>query len=263
MTAGARPDPVDDRRLATVRALLAKAEASEYPEEAEAFFAKASELIARFAIDEALVWAGSAERDQPDEVRLVIHAPYLAQKAVLVHAVAVAHGCQSVRLLSGPGHRSEVISVVGFPGDLRWVETLVTSLLVQLTSSMLARCPEGLTSSGSAGWRRSFIMGFAEEVSARLRADRDAAAGAAGAAGSSVAGEGGAADAGRGPSVALVLAERSGEVRDEFRRRYPSVRSAWASRGSSAEGRRAGRRAGKEASLGRDAVGGRRGLGSG
>ncbi|MFZ4519979.1 MAG: DUF2786 domain-containing protein [Microthrixaceae bacterium] len=263
MTDEPRPDPADDRRLATVRALLAKAEASEFPDEAEAFFAKASELIARFAIDEALLWADAPERDHPDEIRLVIHAPYLAQKAVLVHAVAVAHGCQSVRLVSGPGHRSEVISVVGFPGDLRWVETLVTSLLVQLTSAMLSRCPTGLTSSGSAGWRRSFIMGFAEEVSTRLRADREAAAGAAGARAAGGAGSAGAAGGPSGPSVALVLAERSGEVRDEFRRRYPSVRSAWASRGSSADGHRAGRRAGKEASLGRDAVGGRRGLGPG
>ena len=49
----------DDRRLSTIRALLAKAEATEYPDEAEAFFAKASELISRWAIDEAMLWAGT------------------------------------------------------------------------------------------------------------------------------------------------------------------------------------------------------------
>jgi hypothetical protein len=262
LTGGA--DATDDRRLATVRSLLAKAEATEFPEEAEAFFAKASELIARYAIDEALLWSTQDSRSTPEEARLVIHAPYLAQKAVLVHAVAAAHGCQAVRLLSGPGHRTETISVVGFPTDLRWVETLVTSLLVQLTSAMLARCPSGLSPSGSAGWRRSFIMGFADEVDARLRADRRAAARTVDdAAGRGPTGHGETAADRAAASVEVVLAERSEEVRAEFRRRFPHVRSSWASRGSSAAGHRAGRQAGREASLDRGAVGGRRALGPG
>ena len=168
----------DDRRLSTIRSLLAKAEATEYPDEAEAFFAKASELIGRWAIDEAMIWAGtdSSGREQPDELRLLLHAPYLPQKAVLVGAVAAAHGCRTVRIVSPPGVGSEVVSVVGFPTELRWVDTLVTSLLVQLTSAMLARCPRGVSASATASWRRSFIVGFAEEVSRRLEADRAAAA---------------------------------------------------------------------------------------
>jgi len=76
---------VDDRRLATIRGLLAKAEATEFPEEAEAFFNKASELIARYAISEALIWASTSRgREHPDELRLVVHSPYVAQKSVLV-----------------------------------------------------------------------------------------------------------------------------------------------------------------------------------
>jgi hypothetical protein len=247
---------LDDRRLATVRALLAKAEATEFPEEAEAFFAKASELIARHAIDEAMLWSAQPDRATPEELRLEVHAPYRAQKAVLVGAVAAAHGCRAVRLGSEPDRRTETISVIGFPSDLRWVETLVTSLLVQLTSAMLARCPSGLTAAGSAGWRRSFIIGFADEVSARLRADLDAATRRA-------SGSGGAGAGSGAPSVAVVLARRDDEVRAEFRRRFPYVRSSWASRGSSADGHRAGRQAGREASLGRRHLDGRRGLGSG
>jgi hypothetical protein len=258
--------PPDDRRLAVARGLLAKAEATEFPQEAEAFFAKASELIARYAIDEAVLWAADGtDRARPDELRLVVHAPYLAQKAVLVHAVARAHGCQSIRLLSGPGVTTEVICVVGFPTDLRWVETLVTSLLVQLTAAMLAGCPTGLTASASAGWRRSFIMGFADEVESRLQEDRDRAVADADAGPGTAGGPGRAADgAGSGGadrSVALVLVQRDHDVRDEFRRRYPRVRSSWASRGSSADGHRAGRAAGRDAALTRDAVGGRRPLG--
>jgi hypothetical protein len=255
--------PHEDRRLATIRGLLAKAEATDYPEEAEAFFAKASELISRWAIDEAMIWAARREgaREQPDELQIVVHSPYLAQKAVLLGTVATAHGCRAVRLVAGSGSRSEVISVVGFPSELRWVETLATSLLVQLTSAMLAGSPRGVSASESASWRRSFIIGFAEEVGARLTADRETAASER--APDTTGGVEGAGSPSGTPSVAVVLASRADEVDSDFRKRHPYVRSSWASSGRSRTGRRAGRQAGREASLSRNGIGGRRSLGSG
>lgn len=247
-------DTVDDRRLATIRSLLAKAEATEFPEEAESFFNKASELIARYAIDEAMLWAtGSSARETPTELRLVVHPPYLGPKAVLVSRVASAHGCRAIRFGNGSARGGEVIAVVGFPSDLRWVETLVTSLMVQLTAAMLTSCPRGLSSARSAGWRRSFIIGFAEEVGSLLQSDREVAARDADAAGTS-------------PSrrehnvVALVLVERSEEVRDEFRRRFPHTQTTRTSMGNSQAGHQAGRVAGRDAALTRDAIGGRRAL---
>ena len=257
----------DDRRLSTIRALLAKAEATEFPDEAEAFFAKASELISRWAIDEAMLWAGADQggRERPDELQLVLHAPYLPQKAVLVGAVASAHGCRAVRIVSPPGVGTEIMSVVGFPTELRWVDTLVTSLLVQLTSAMLSRCPRGISASASASWRRSFIIGFAEEVGRRLEADRAAAAAerdAARVADGAAAGAG-TSTAGAVPSTALVLASRAEEVDEDLRRRHPRLRSSWASTGRSATGRHEGRAAGREASLSRHGIGARRGLGPG
>lgn len=248
-----------DRRLATVRGLLAKAEATEFAEEAEAFFAKASELIARYAIDDALVWAADdrAQRELPEELRLVVHAPYLPQKAVLVAAVADAHGCRAVRLVGPAGRRSEEISVVGFATELRWVEALVTSLMVQLVGAMQRACPPGLGASGTAGWRRSFIMGFTQEVTGRLVADRAAAAQQERPAPTGSPGQGAP------PSVALVLASRDDEVAAEFRRRHPRVRSAWTSSGNSRAGQVAGRAAGREASLARHQLGGRPSLGPG
>lgn len=265
----------EDRRLATIRSLLAKAEATEFPEEAETFFAKASELISRWAIDEAMLWDGADRdgREQPDELQLRVHTPYLAQKAVLIGAVARANGCRAIRLTSGPGTKSEIVSIIGFPSDLRWVETLVTSLLVQLTSAMLALCPRGVSASASASWRRSFIIGYAEEVGSRLEADRAAAAAdrpagsRAGDAGSEgrngVAASADVAARAQSHSAEMVLASRVEEVTDDFRRRYPRVRSSWASSGRSATGRTAGQRAGREAALTRGGIGGRRSLGPG
>ncbi|MFM7069790.1 MAG: DUF2786 domain-containing protein [Actinomycetes bacterium] len=238
--------PSGDRRLATVRGLLAKAEASEFPEEAAAFFEKASELIARYAIDEALLWSnvGVEDRPTPAEITIEVHPPYLSQKAVLVNAVAEAHGCRAVRLMarSRSGASVERVSVVGFASDLRWVEILVTSLLVQLAAAMLHGQPTGLSSSQSAAWRRSFIAGFTDEVANRLSADRQEATSA------SV------------PGTAVVLLNREALVAADFSRRHPRVRSSWVSSGSSVAGRDAGRAAGREASLARGSIAPRRGL---
>jgi hypothetical protein len=240
-----QPAPLDpdDRRLATVRGLLAKAEASEFPEEAEAFFNKASELIARYAIDDALLWAESddAGRAAPEELKIRLAAPYLSQKSLLVAVVASSHGCRAVRLMNS--RQFEDVSVVGFPSDLRWVETLVTSLLVQMTSAMLHEQPGGMTSSRSAAWRRSFIIGFVDAVAERMEADRKQAAAES-----------------ASSSTALVLLDREALVQQDFARRHPRVRSTWVSSGSSADGRDAGRVAGKNASFAKNSVGGRRGL---
>lgn len=87
----------DDSRLATIRSLLAKAESTPYSEEAEAFTAKATALMARYSIDQALLWAAdTAQHAEPVERRLVVHRPFTAQKAVLVNQVATALRCLSL-----------------------------------------------------------------------------------------------------------------------------------------------------------------------
>lgn len=250
----------DERRLATIRGLLSKAEATEFPDEAEAFFAKASELISRWAIDEAMVWADadSTLREQPAELQFVVHAPYMVQKSLLVSVVARGHLCTTVRLVGGSGAKTEVVSIVGFPSDLQWVDTLTTSLMVQMTAAMLSEAPSGLRPAESASWRRSFIMGFADTVRVRLEADRKAAM----AEQDRAAGTKGAASAASGPaSVSLVLASRKDEVDAHTRRLHPHTRVSRASVGSSFTGRSAGRAAGRRASMGRNRLGGRRALG--
>ena len=49
--------PADERLLGKIRALLAKAESTEYAEEAEALSARAQELMAKYSIDHALLAA--------------------------------------------------------------------------------------------------------------------------------------------------------------------------------------------------------------
>src|SRR5260370_6696469 len=66
----------DERMLARIRALLAKAESTEFPDEAEALSARAQELMARHSIDRALVDARSARPGEPEGRRLPLANPY-------------------------------------------------------------------------------------------------------------------------------------------------------------------------------------------
>ena len=60
-----RPTPGEPRMLGRIRALLAKAESTEFPEEAELLTAKAQQLMAQHSIDEALLSADHRGDDAP------------------------------------------------------------------------------------------------------------------------------------------------------------------------------------------------------
>ncbi len=171
----ARPGPsrsraVDERMLTRIRALLAKAESTEFPDEAEALSARAQELMARHSIDRALVDAGSGGSNEPEGRRLPVENPYEAPKALLVDVVAAANRCRSV------WHRKLGFSTVyGFAADLGAVELLYTSLLVQATTAMVRagarRDPYGRSRTRS--FRSSFLAAYAQRIGERLRAAAD------------------------------------------------------------------------------------------
>lgn len=260
---------IGDKRLATVRALLAKAEATQFPEEAEAFVAKATELMSRYAIDEATLWEAEGREQVPSERRIVLARPYTAQKGLLVNQVGKVFGCRTVRLGASAGDTSETVHVFGFESNLVLVETLVTSLLVQMITSMSVHESGtgrvGYTGADTAGWRRSFIVGFVERVTTRLQDEHQRAVRQESATTRSDAGRG-TAEAGAAPrseSLSIVLADRERDVEQAMRREYPHLRSASVGSGSSMSGRRAGQDAASRADLGARAMGGRRELASG
>ncbi len=241
-----------DKRLATIRALLAKAEATQFPAEAEAFTAKASHLMAELSIEEAEVWASdpaSRHTSKPSVSKLHIIRPYATQKAVLIHQVGAIFGCKTIRDAAPLPDGSITVWIVGFPAELELVETLVTSLMLQLTSAMLAIPHINSTAAQVAAWRRSFIMGFTEAVCERLRHDRQ----------KEVDQRAGAPQTATTP-MALVLAERDDLINQEFRSAFPHVRTSRVSSGTSATGRTAGAQAGQRADTGNRRVGQQRSL---
>ena len=104
---------VDDPVLVKVRALLAQAESTTFDAEAATFTAKAHELMARHAIDTAMLWASSERDERPTTIRLAIDDPYADIKALLLHCVATRARCRSVRHV-----HYGLASVVGFASDL-------------------------------------------------------------------------------------------------------------------------------------------------
>jgi hypothetical protein len=174
----AHPGPTDQRMLVRVRALLAKAESTEFEAEAEALTARAQELMARHSIDYALLAAASGSAQPPSGRRVFLESPYEGPKAILLDKVAAANRSQAV------WHRSLGLStVLGFPADLDAVELLFTSLLVQATTAMMhaGAQRDAYGRSRTRSFRQSFLSSYAQRIGERLadstgEAERQAAA---------------------------------------------------------------------------------------
>ncbi|MET9955142.1 DUF2786 domain-containing protein [Streptomyces sp. NPDC006339] len=155
----------EPKTLSRIRALLAKAEATTYAEEAEALTAKAQELMARHSLDEATLAAGAPSPETPGAVRIGVDPPYEQAKAILLDAVATANHCRAV-WNEGFGFST----VVGFEADLEPVELLYTSLLVQGTAAM-TRAEAEQRAGGrkrTKSFRQSFLLAYANRLGARL-----------------------------------------------------------------------------------------------
>ncbi|MGH3290827.1 MAG: DUF2786 domain-containing protein, partial [Trebonia sp.] len=155
----------DERMLSRIRALLAKAEATEYAEEAEALSARAQELMAKYSIDQALLTAESGRTDAPGGRRIAVDNPYEAPKTSLLQAVATANRCRVVW-----SKEVGLATVVGFDADLDAVELLFTSLLVQASTVMLhaGSRQDAYGRSRTRAFRQSFLVSYAIRIGERL-----------------------------------------------------------------------------------------------
>lgn len=156
----------DEAMLAKIRALLAKAESTTFPDEADALSAKAQELMARHRIDAVLLSAlDGTEDDGPVGRRIWLDNPYAEAKAHLLAEVARANGCRVVTLGD-----LDCAHVIGHATDLDVVELLHTSLLVQATSALAAAGPQrdARGHSRTRSFRQSFLVAYAARIGRRL-----------------------------------------------------------------------------------------------
>jgi Protein of unknown function (DUF2786) len=201
-----------DTMLEKVRKLLAKAEDPGCTSaEAAALNDKAAELIAKYGVDCALLAASAPEVDPVGDRTISIYPPYALDKASLLGVVAHALRCRSVRIKQRTGVGNTYgMHLFGCQSDLQRTELLYTSLLVQASYGLAAAAVPSFEP--LATFRRSWIAGFTQAVGIRLReAERRASADA---------------DAGDGPSVALVLADRGDRVAQRMSEAYPRLSTA-------------------------------------
>ena len=229
----------NEKMLAKIRGLLNKAEdPSCTPQEAETLTAKAAELMAKYAIDEAMVDAARARPAQAKVTQRTIsfaREDYALRKITLLYTIARAHRCQAIR--TGRGESPGLI-IFGFESDLDLSEMLYTSLLVQAQRALAKADVPYFDNARS--FRTSWWAGYTVRIAARLsEANRKAEAESA------------------APGTALVLADRSVQVRSAYDEAFPKRRTGRVGGGTSGSGYRHGDAAGRTADIGGAKLGSR------
>jgi hypothetical protein len=203
--------------LDRVRKLLAQAEGEGVTQpEAEAFTARAAELMARHGIDRAKLAADRPETDRPGSRVIDVRNPWAKVRAHLLAGLAGAMRCQCVLLSVPAGQEGARVHVFGYASDLERTDILYTSLLLQMGRAFLPggralAVPEGVRS--VRAWHRSWLLGYVTAVITRVQAAEARVTGAA--KDETTAG---------GKSTALVLADRSVVIRRDLEEAYPVTR---------------------------------------
>ena len=164
----------DTKVLLRIRSLLAKAESTDFGEEADAFTTKAQQLMARHSIDQAVIdLMQGTTNDLPKGRRVHISDPYALARVQLVSAAASANNARTVWSAT-----CGFVTVFGYQVDLDIVSMLYTSLELQANRA-LALAGLGGPKFRSRSFRTSFLSGYAVRVGERLRqarADEEVAA---------------------------------------------------------------------------------------
>jgi hypothetical protein len=262
----------DDKFLERIGALLAKAESTDSPHEAEALTAKAQQLATLHAIDLAQARERSGQRHRrqtPIQRKITIGRTREQGLRHRVRLFSVIARVNDVRL--DIARNSTYVLAFGFPDDLAVVEKLYASLVTQMTVAGNAAISRGehreevYWSAAAGTWRsdaRVFRTAFNHAFTVTI-ADRLQGARAAALAQDANQGDGSGADAGTKAgtgtdpggtgSGALVLARKADEV-GRFYAQTSTARGTW--RGArtttvswSEAGQRSGEAAGRAARL--------------
>ncbi len=232
MPASRSTEGIDAKALKLIRALLAKAEATTFDAEADAFTAKAQEMMTRHSIDAAVLASsavGSRLAAGVESRRVHIDNPYAEEKASFLSAIADVNGVRSIWL-----PYAGLCTVMGFPVDLQLTDLLFTSLLVQATRASAAATAANRQLS-TPSFRRAFIIAFAHRIAERLEAARSHVAAQA------------AQEYGEG--LLPVLASREAAVEAAYTEAFPNA-TTMRNRNLNAAGWHAGRSAADAADIG-------------
>jgi hypothetical protein len=157
-----------------VQGLLAKAERTDIKAEADAFFAKAEELMLRYAIDEARLaeFRGVKAAESKPVMETYTYSTTdnnAVGKMDLIHAAARGHRVRMVLAPALSSKRVKTCYLIGMRRDVDFVKTLYTSLLVQAMREAALAWERSDQWGGKSAYVTSFLSGYGATVHRRLQ----------------------------------------------------------------------------------------------
>jgi uncharacterized protein DUF2786 len=251
-TASAEKAKIKDR----VSKLLAQAEdPSVTDEEAQAFAAKAAELLARHGLDAATV---RADKGQKPEAVTKYDFTVSGQgwhgkaRAALVYSVAEAYGCQACTIGNRMNGQDRVVAMIGTASMIDALKILLPSIVLQAETSGTKATKAHMADVGATfdtaanknierrNFFRSYLKGYGTGVAEKITAGRQTIA-----------------DEVRGKPGELVLVSDADRIKADFAKRFPKLGTTAADKVSVA-GLVAGKRDGRTADTGQTKVAGNR-----
>lgn len=242
MTTQAEHDARTSERAEKINKLLSKAQGASTEEEAGAFFAKAEELMTKWAIDDAMLrHAGKLEDESIEQRKVPVASTFFSADMTLASNVSRSH---NVRLLQNKQGR--YIILIGFTSDIENVLTLYNLLRIQAVRFSQQHNLTDMAGFDRYVWRRSFRTSFAQRIGERLAEQRRITTHEA--------------EKVHGSGMELVLVDKKKQV-DRYYDDLGKGRARMSRQRYSGSGASAGRSAANRADLGNARVGGRRALG--
>lgn len=235
---------MNESKMETIKGLLAKAEGTTNPHEAEAFTAKATDLMIKYGIERAMLDSRSDKKEDITVIQFRVQDPYADVLIPAIYGFARRYNDAIDGFYTGRATNDRTLHFVGYPSDLDLLRILVSSLLIQSKAGLSHWIEEQGYAYSLKGrqekWhdRRSYLQGFFHGAADKIMATRQAAEAAA------------------EPGTAIVLADRAARVKEDMAARQLRKSSGTKTYGHS--GAVAGRRDGRNADLAQGGLGGGR-----
>lgn len=234
-----------------VEGLLKKAQRTENSEEADAFFAKAQEMMTKHGIEEAMLALGKEEVPAEEVIHSdmpINRSGFFNSMVILARACGDANGCQVLVKLPASWRTEAGVRFIGFESDITKAKMLYTALLAHCVRErknvpQYVRDIEMVKKGYIGRWRRDFSEGYGNRIWTRLMEIKRA--------------EERAADVASGGSLLPALVDRAQLVKD-----YAASMSGKPRRSRTqtrmSDATDAGHRSANRADLGQTRVGGNR-----
>lgn len=204
-----------DKTLKLITQLLAKAENTPFPAEAQTFQEHAERLMVRYGIEQAEIDAEAGRQGRPQEPmveeRIEFSGQYRVGQSLGFSYIAMAFN--TIRVLQSTRSSSKLLYLIGAESDVAQVVRLFTSLRVQMGSAMNAWWLNYtdkifLTAHEKTLERRQFQIGFLATVAQRIAEIHNSEVAAT------------------GPGNQVALSSRRDRADQHAKELYPEVRRA-------------------------------------